>query len=76
MTQRNDMTVSKVYEHLAAVPAELNPTVSEVLVACGQFIGTILKEGYADQDRRTVLNWFTKGLESYVNRTSEPAVRH
>ena len=75
MTQRNAM-VDKVYVRLVNAPNELDPTVSEVLIACGQFVGTILKEGYKDADRQNVMNWFCRGLQSYVNRTSEAIVRH
>jgi hypothetical protein len=72
MTQRNAM-IGQVFERLAAAPAELDPTVSEVLIACGQFVGTILKEGYQDADRQNVMNWFCQGLRSYVNRTRATA---
>ena len=75
MTQRNAM-VDKVYVRLVNAPNELDPTVSEVLIACGQFVGTILKQGYKDADRANVMAWFIQGLRSYVSRTSEVIVRH
>jgi hypothetical protein len=74
MTQRNAM-VDQVYMRLANAPNDLDPTVVEVLVACGRFVGAILKEGYDDANRQNVMNWFCRGLQSYVNRTSA-VVRH
>jgi uncharacterized protein YejL (UPF0352 family) len=74
MTQRNAM-IDQVFERLVTAPNELNPTVSEVLVACGRFVGAILKEGYGDADRQNVLTWFCSGLQSCVNRNNA-VVRH
>jgi hypothetical protein len=71
MTQRNDVMIDKVFQRLVTAPNELNPTVSEVLVACGRFVGAIMRA-----DRQNVMNWFVQGLRSYVNRTSEAIVRH
>jgi hypothetical protein len=76
MTQRNDVMIDRVFAKLVAAPNELNPTVSEVLIACGRFVGAILKEGYDDKARQNALDWFCQGLRSYVNRTSAAIVRH
>ncbi len=75
MTQRN-ARIDQVFERLVTAPNELNPPVVEVLVAAGRFVGTILKEGYPDQHRQNVMNWFCNGLQSYVDRTRKPIVRH
>jgi hypothetical protein len=69
MTQRNPEIVDAVFARLVNAPAGLDCQVTEVLVAIGRFTGAILLQGYDDlTDRQTVLNWFTKGLESYVHR--------
>jgi hypothetical protein len=73
MTQRNDVMIDKVFQRLVTAPNELNPTVAEVLIACGRFVGAILKEGYADGDRDRVMAWFIGGLRSYVARSNARA---
>ncbi len=60
----------------ASRPAGLDPTVVEVLIASGRFVGAIVKEGYDEADREKVTTWFCQGLRSYGNRTSEAIIRH
>ncbi len=72
-TQRNER-VNQVYAALVAAPNELNPTVGEVLSACGRFVSAILREGYSDQaQRQNVVNWFAPGLQSAINRECRPS---
>ncbi len=59
--------IDQVFERLVTTPAELNPTVSEVLIAGGRFIGAILKEGYDDKARQ--LRWTGSAKDCGVTLT-------
>jgi hypothetical protein len=76
MTTTND-TVDQIYVRLIHAPDGVDCRVTDVVVACARFVGAILKNGYANQaERQNVVDWFCRGLQSYVNRSPASATKH